>query len=67
MEVHPDIWDGFSFCNYMTGEKDILQPRLEAKGYTNIIFSMGEYDSFGPLSRVVNARLNGERIKFIYG
>jgi|SRR4051794_1475609 len=59
---------GFSFKDYVNGERTILQPQLEARGYTDIKWYMGEYDSFGPLTRVCEAKSsNGERIYFIYG
>lgn len=39
---------------YRDEEETIIKPQLEAKGYTGITFSMGESDSFGPLSRKVH-------------
>lgn len=43
----------FSFADWYNGEKNILTPQLQKLGYSNIRWSMGEQDSFGPLSRVV--------------
>lgn len=53
---------------YGDEELDILQPRLVAVGYTEIVWSMGERDAFGPLSRVCTCRdAAGEVRKFVYG
>lgn len=46
-------WDNFDFNEYFSGERKYLKPALEALGYTNVRFLMGERDSFGPLSRIV--------------
>jgi hypothetical protein len=53
---------------YLDEEFSILQPRLVAMGYTEIRWSMGDYDSFGPLTRVCTCRdASGELREFIYG
>ena len=58
----------FSFINYREGEEELLRPRLEELGFSDIRFSMGECDSFGPLTRVVHARNGkGTPMQFIYG
>lgn len=54
--------------NYINQEKELLTPRLEAVGYTNIQWQDGERDSFGPLTRVCSATDRyGNRVYFIYG
>jgi hypothetical protein len=59
---------GFDFVMYYQGERELLKPRLEALGYTKIKFEMGEYDSFGPLTRVCKAKdAEGKDRRFIYG
>jgi hypothetical protein len=59
---------GFDYNKYREGEDTILTPRLERLGYTRIKWSMGEFDSFGPLSRVCQAHdKNGIVRWFVYG
>lgn len=54
--------------NYINQEKELLTPRLEAVGYTNIQWQDGERDSFGPLTRVCSCNDRyGNRVYFIYG
>jgi hypothetical protein len=61
-------FEGFSYPDYYRGEREILQPRLEALGYTNVQWYMGEQDEFGPLSRVCYAtKADGNIERFIYG
>jgi len=61
-------FEGFHFADYYDGEREILQPRLEALGYTDIKWSMGERDSFGPLTRVCRAVSVENKVTwFIYG
>ena len=58
----------FSSVDYVKEEKEILQPQLEALGYTEIIWLPGEHDSFGPLSRVCRAfDKKGDLHWFFYG
>jgi hypothetical protein len=53
---------------YRQEELDVLQPRLEALGYTEIEWGAGESDSFGPLTRVCQATNTfGVREFFFYG
>jgi hypothetical protein len=60
--------DGFDYNLFIRDEKEILKPRLEEKGYTDIQFFMGEQDSFGPLSRICYCKDPDGNIKaFIYG
>ena len=74
-EGYPDLTEvisfaGFSFANatYHEQELKILQPRLEALGYTKIIWMMGEQDSFGPLTRLCSViSPDGKPITFMYG
>jgi hypothetical protein len=74
-EIYEDLtkiisFQGFSFANatYHEQEVKILQPRLEALGYTKIIWMMGESDSFGPLSRLCSViDPNGDPVTFFYG
>jgi hypothetical protein len=58
---------GWATATYRRDEVEILQPQLEALGYTDIEWLPGEVDSFGPLSRVCKASKDGEIIWFIYG
>lgn len=61
-------FDGFDYTHYYRDEKLVLTPRLEALGFTDIEFSMGEVDSFGPLIRLCHATAaDGKRHKFFYG
>lgn len=46
-------FEGFDFAEYLEHEQVILKPRMEAKGYSSIVFAMLEEDEFGPLIRVV--------------
>lgn len=58
----------FDFTDYRKGEIEILQPQMEAMGYTEFEWSMGEYDSFGPLTRICRAiNKDGTKMAFIYG
>ncbi|MET0786543.1 MAG: hypothetical protein ABWY25_07555 [Paenisporosarcina sp.] len=53
---------------YKDQERTILQPQLETLGYTNITWSDGERDSFGPLSRLCKAKGPDKVwVTFIYG
>ncbi len=53
---------------YRMQELEILQPRLEAIGYTDIKWFPGETDSFGPLTRTCRAKNpGGETVWFVYG
>lgn len=59
---------GFSSETYRQQEVELLQPQLEALGYTEIIWLPGEADSFSPLSRVCRAfDKDGELHWFFYG
>jgi len=61
-------FEGFVFSKWYEGEPQILQPRLEALGYTNVKWFMGERDSFGPLTRYCEATTpDGDRVKLWYG
>ena len=60
-------FEGFSFASWRQGESDVLQPRLEALGYTDIKWFMGEHDSFGPLTRICHAKKDGVLEKLTYG
>jgi hypothetical protein len=61
-------FEGFSFSNYWDGEMKILTPRLLNAGFSKIKFSMGECDSFGPLTRICTAVDKDNRVRhFIYG
>lgn len=61
--------EGFSYDSrtYLQQEIDILQPRLEALGYTSITWLPGESDSWGPLTRVCMATKDHELVWFVYG
>lgn len=61
-------FDTFDYDHWRTHEITKLQPQLEYLGYSDIVWSMGEVDSFGPLIRVCKAKdRNGQVIHFIYG
>ena len=61
-------FEGFRFDHYREDEKDILEPQLKELGYNVIEWQMGEYDSFGPLTRIVKtSRPGGGYVWFIYG
>ena len=61
-------FDGFVFADYWNGEQNLLKPRLEELGYTNIRFYNGEADSFGPLMRVCECvDPEGNSRKYYYG
>ena len=62
--------DGLSWepNRYLDEELNVLQPRLVALGYTEIRWSMGDHDSFGPLTRICTCRNAAGEVKaFIYG
>lgn len=56
-----------SGLEYYDWEQKTATPKLESLGYTNVRFSNGEADSFGPLTRIVEATKDGKRTYFIYG
>lgn len=61
-------FEGFDFERYYNDEVEVLQPRLEELGFKEIEWSMGEADSFGPLSRICKAKTStGEYVYFVYG
>ena len=61
-------FEGFDFAKYYEHETTLLRPRLENMGFRGVSFEMGEYDSFGPLTRVVTAYdKDGKFRRFIYG
>lgn len=58
----------FSFEHYSEGEREILRPALEKRGFTGVSFYMVEADSFGPLIRGCVATCHcGKRVRFFYG
>lgn len=67
--IGEDAADKPDFCSrsYWKWEDETATPLLEKLGYANIRFSMGECDSFGPLTRIVTAEKDGIRYRFIYG
>lgn len=54
---------------YRQLETEVLTPQLESLGMVGIEWMMGEYDSFGPLTRVVKMRdtITFETVWGIYG
>lgn len=58
-----------NYCSrsYRKWEDETATPLLEKLGYSNIQFSMGDCDSFGPLTRTVTATKHGVAYRFIYG
>lgn len=62
--------DDPNYCgtNYHTWERQVATPALIDHGYAIVRWYMGDYDSFGPLTRCVEAYdSNGNLHKFIYG
>lgn len=58
----------FSFEHYYRCEDTVLRPQLEALGYYAIMFMPGEYDDFGPLTRICSCvDRDGVLHKFVYG
>lgn len=58
----------FMCSSYADHELDVLQLRLMALGYTEIVWSTGDVDAFGPLTRICTCRdAAGEIRTFIYG
>jgi hypothetical protein len=62
------VWKRFDFERYEDGERTVLRPALESKGFRDVAFYMIEQDSFGPLVRGCVAKdKNGKRVRFVYG
>jgi len=63
-------WDGCT-CDRLTyheEERTIIKPAMEKDGFENIKFLMGEKDSFGPLTRVVQCNDKSGKLRFfVYG
>jgi len=60
--------DQFSFERYYEGERAILRPALEKRGYSDVVFYNIEADSFGPLIRGCRATCHcGKLVRFFYG
>ena len=58
----------FDFSDYARLEINEIQPALHAKGFADVLFLMGEKDSFGPLSRVIRCKdSSGNAYEFVYG
>jgi len=70
-DVYPDVkLDMKDYCSheYRKWEQEVCKLWLESLGYTDVSFGMGEYDSFGPLSRVIfTTDSNGNQRKLWYG
>lgn len=63
-------WSAFRYTDYTHGEVTVLQPQLEAMGFTVIGWHTGEGDSYGPLTRYARITHDGipnEVIQFVYG
>jgi hypothetical protein len=60
-------WADFRYDNYRHGETTVLQPQLEALGFTVHGWYSAEADSFGVLVRAANATYHDIRVKFVYG
>jgi hypothetical protein len=59
---------GFNWKYYRISEEDVLRPQFDAQGFRGVTFRMGEADSFGPLTRIVQCfDKDGNARKFIYG
>ena len=64
----PEVMRGFNFEEYYRDEQNIIKPALENLEYSNIRFSTGERDSFGPLSRIITCNdREGNTVRFWYG
>jgi len=62
--------DGLTYARetFAREEIDILTPRLEAAGYSDVRWFAGETDSFGPLTRIGRAyNKDGDLVWFTYG
>lgn len=62
--------EGYCHRDYTRWEEEIATPALIALGYSNISWSTGERDSWGPLTRICTAHLDGDpvsTIRFVYG
>lgn len=67
--IPPDVCMD-DFCHperYRIWEDEVATPALQNLGYREVTWRTGEADSFGPLSRVGTAYLNGIPVKFVYG
>jgi hypothetical protein len=67
--ISPKLAGRANYCGklYWLWEDCVAAPALAAAGYRLITFHMGEHDSFGPLTRVVRCRKDGQTYEFIYG
>ena len=52
---------------YQRWEKNIAQPLLIEQGFQVLKWTTGEYDSFGPLTRVCYAVRDNRVFQFVYG
>ena len=59
--------EGFDYAHYFRDERELLTPRMEEAGYSNIRWGKGETDSFGPLTRTCSADKDGHTFLFMYG
>lgn len=56
------------FCvSPCTWEQEVAEPALNDLGYSVEKWVTGEYDSFGPLSRIAHVIKDGVRTQLIYG
>lgn len=68
LNIIPETMSQVDFQEYHTSEQTLIKPALEAQGYRDVQFRMGERDSFGPLSRIVLATRKDDTVaRFIYG
>lgn len=61
---------GFSYdlSRYAKDEMIFLEPQLRDLGYSDFVWGHGDYDSFGPLTRIVSMNdKDGKRVYGIYG
>lgn len=63
----PVVTKDFNYEHYAIEEQRRLKPALNRRGYTNVEFSMGEQDLFGPPSRICTAMIHGRKMFFCYG
>ncbi|MET0467097.1 MAG: hypothetical protein ABW007_28330 [Chitinophagaceae bacterium] len=77
IEAYQNLGDIISFAKFhfnvptssiVRQEIEILEPQLVDLGFTDIVWEMGEEDSFGPLSRLCHTKNpDGKEVTFIYG
>ena len=65
-EILDSIKD-IDFQNFYDSEEKLINPVLLSNGFKIFQWYHGDYDSFGPLSRVVTVEKNGVQSEAWYG